>query len=928
MFVGEDKMQKHLFKQLIILIIVVIATLAFKATDSYAGERKIVRVGYESVAGYEEGLEGEHKTGFGYEYLQKVSYYADWDYEYVYGTFTELIEMLKNGEIDLLGDVAYTDERAEKILYASYPEGTEGYYIFKNQNDNSIVETDIQSLNGKKIGVTLNTIQSSLLKKWVKDNGLKVSIYEYNGIPATFTALKEGRVDAIAMTDVASEDSFEAVYHVSSEPYYLAVSPLRPDLLEDLNAALYKILLAEPEFNSVVTQKYKTGSIVDKALSSEEKAWLERRNNTIIIGYLDDDLPYAASDENGNLTGILKTLADNLALKYDINVETVGYKSIDEILAAAGRGVIDAWGPWCGDFSLSENQGVIQTDALLSTTAVMLFKNSEGVNRDIAISNKSIFYENIIRDFYPANKIIVCEDVHETLHAVLDDKADVTIIPSGKINILRQYDCFPKLNSIEVSNQIDVCMFVHKGDPLLMTILNKGISVSKSEIEGMAFMQYMSYDTNMSYADIVKDHPGVAAFVFTFLFSAVIIVIILFIYSRILRRKDAELEKALVAAEAANVAKSSFFSKMSHDMRTPLNGIIGIIELNKMHADDVEYLKENRVKEETAANHLLSLINDVLDMSKIEDGNIIISREGFHIIELTEETMTIMRPVADAANVIIDLKAEPWLLANPFLFGSPLHIKKVFTNLLGNCVKYNKENGKVSLFAEAIEHDDTKVVIRWTIEDTGIGMDEEFLERIFEPFAQENSNSNDVFNGTGLGMSITKALIEKMDGTIEVSSIKGVGSKFVVTMPFDIATEKDIAGKVVVKKVPINGAKILLVEDNELNREIAEVILENEGAVITSAENGMEAVNIFRESSPGTFDIILMDLLMPVMGGIEATKEIRAMDKEDAKTIPIIAMTANAFSENVTECMEAGMNAHLAKPLEFDKMLMTIAKFL
>lgn len=921
-------MCKRLFTKIgaVLLFATFFSLLQFNC--SYAEERRVVRVGYESIEGYEEGLEGEHKSGFGYEYLQKISYYSGWDYEYVYGPFSELIEMLEKGEIDILGDVAYTDERARHMLYSSYAQGTEGYYIFTNLGDDRISETDIQSLNGKVIGTTLNTVQAELVKNWVKENNLSVEIKEYNGIPATLLALEEGRVDAIAMTDVASENKFEAVYHIASEPYYFAVSASRPDILEDVNSAMYKILLAEPEFNASVTQKYKTGNVVDKALNSEEKAWLESNSNTIRIGYLNNDLPYAATDSNGELIGELKILTDNLSLQYGINVVTIGYDSTDTILEAARNGEIDAWGPWCGDFYLSEQQGVMQTDALLSTTAVMVFEDGSISNKRIAISNKSIFYKDVIMDSYAVSSVVLCDDIHETLHAIRAGRADATIVPSGKIGILKQYDCFANLNCVEISKQIDVCLYVPKGNPVLMTIINKGISVSESELEGMAFVQYASYDMDKTYLDIMKDHPGVTTLIFTIIFTAIIGAVILLVYSRILRKKDAELEKALIAAESANQAKSSFFSKMSHDMRTPLNGILGIIEINKKHEDDTEYLKENRIKAETAAKHLLSLINDVLDMSKIEDGSVVVAHEGFHIIELTQEIMTIMNPVADAAGITITLNAEQWLLDNPFLFGSPLHIKKVFTNILSNCIKYNKENGSISIFADVTEKNEKSIRLRWTVEDTGIGMDEEYLKKIFDPFSQENTDSTSVYNGTGLGMSITKALVEKMDGTIDITSEKGVGTKFVIEIPFELAVEKDIPGKIVVDKVPIKGARILLVEDNELNREIAQVILEDEGAAITTAENGLEALNIFKDTAPGTFNIILMDLLMPVMGGIEATKSIRALEREDAATIPIVAMTANAFSDNVTECMEAGMNAHLSKPIEFDKMLKTIAKFL
>lgn len=893
-----------------------------------AAETKVVRVGYENIAGYEEGLDGEHKTGFGYEYLQKISYYTGWKYEYVYDSFTNLIGMLERGEIDLLGDVAYTPERAEKFYFSSYAEGTEGYYIFKLNERDDINEEDPHSLDGKVIGVTSGSFQEALGWKWIAEKEIDTHIIRYNGIPATISALFNGDVDAIIMTDVASGYGYEPVYHIGYEDFYFGISKERPDLLEEINLAMDKFLFTNPNYNTTVIQKYTNGSIGDRSLNLDEKNWLKGHNNTIRIGYLNNDLPFAGCDKNGNLTGMLKTLVDNIESNYGVTVETYSFATTHAMSSAAARGELDAWGPLAGDFYLSEQQQVIQTSPLQLSTAVVLFEDEKPKFERIAVSDKSAFYTDLVSAMFPDATIVYCTDVHECLHTIMAGRADTTIVAAGKLNILKSYDCFGKFYSAELSKQADICMFVNKTNPIVFSIINKGINISTKELDGTSFMEYAFIEANKSLSDIMKDHPGISASLATIIMSTIVAAIISFAFNRKLRKKDVELEKALVAAEKANNAKSSFLSKMSHDMRTPLNGIIGLIEIDKKHPEDLELITENRVKAEYAANHLLSLINDVLDMSKIEDGSITIAHDAFHIYELTEEILYIMRPVAEKDGIEITVKAEDKLLEHPVLFGSPLHIKKIFTNIIGNCIKYNKENGKVSIYAEVAAMTDTTVSIRWIVEDTGIGMSPEYLKRIFEPFSQERGDYKSVYNGTGLGMSITKALIERMNGTIEVTSEQGVGSKFVVEIPFELADEKDMTGKVMVQKVPINTARILLVEDNELNRDIATILLEEEGVTVTSAENGEEAVKIFTENPPGSFDMILMDLMMPVMGGIEATKIIRKLDREDAARIPIIAMTANAFSDDISDCLAAGMDAHLPKPIEVDKMVKTIAKFL
>ena len=378
--------------------------------------------------------------------------------------------------------------------------------------------------------------------------------------------------------------------------------------------------------------------------------------------------------------------------------------------------------------------------------------------------------------------------------------------------------------------------------------------------------------------------------------------------------KSIELE----SEKKANKSKSDFLSRMSHDMRTPLNGIIGLLQIAERHFDDKDLLLESHKKMQVAANYLLSLINDVLQMSKIEDGNVPLTKDIIDFSELTKDILVIIEQRAKERGIKMQFNAKNDI-RYPFVYGSPVHLRQIFLNIYGNCIKYNHIGGSIITTSDYTETDDGVVMYEWTITDTGIGMSKEYKEHIFEPFSQERQYIGSTHYGIGLGMSIVKGLIEKMGGSIEVESEEGIGSTFIIKIPFKIASTPYKVNKQT-SEIKIDGLNLLLVEDNELNTEIAETLLSDEGAVVTVAKSGLQAVNIFKEKPEGSFDAILMDIMMPVMDGLTATKKIRTLNHPDAKKIPIIAMTANAFKEDKEKCLTAGMNAHLAKPIEIENV--------
>lgn len=388
------------------------------------------------------------------------------------------------------------------------------------------------------------------------------------------------------------------------------------------------------------------------------------------------------------------------------------------------------------------------------------------------------------------------------------------------------------------------------------------------------------------------------------------------------------LEEALEQARIANTAKTSFLARISHDIRTPMNGIIGLIDINDKHADDIAFMAKNRKKAKVAANHLLSLINDVLQLSKLEDSDIELAETPFNILSLLDDIFTITEMRAKDNGITVKRNDAINMRNYPYLYGSPLHIRQIYINLLGNSIKYNKKNGSISCDLSAKRTDEEHILFKMVIEDTGIGMSQEFQKHLFDPFAREHEDTTGKYEGTGLGLSIVKQLVDKMGGTIQIESKINEGSRFIVEIPFRIASEEEVRRNEEPETVGnIEGKNILLVEDNELNRDISETILTDAGANVTMAVNGEMAVEAFKASEPGKFDMILMDIMMPIMNGYEATRCIRSLERIDAKEIPIIALTANAFTEDVEKAKKAGMNDHLAKPLDIQRMLALIAKY-
>ena len=877
---------------------------------------KTVRVGWLiNNEGFQDGNPGERLSGWGYEYLQTLSYYTPgWQYEYVSGTFTELMDMLEAGEIDLMPNISYSEERAQKLLFSSNPEGTERYYIYAKPDRDDLSKGDPQALQGLTIGYNPGVMQTTVGQQWLADEGITCTYKEMPGGGDLFAALANDEVDAIIMNDTISSPSASPMFYVGSSDYYFTVPKSRPDLMDDINSAMAAINRVNPRYNDEVKSNYSAQNSGSSSLTGDERTWLKANGNTITLGYLTGKLPYCNEDENGEMEGPLASLATTLHDKFGITVKTVAFESNEKLQKALTKGTVDVALPIYRDYWLAEQMGFVQSSPLGSMSLTVIHAGSD-LSKDlqsIACTKSSIVNHRVLESLYPTANITECESGDEMFNALALGKVSSIIVPSSRMETIRDKHDIEDYGKTELPNTAELSCWISRGEPELLGIINKGIINAG---DSLAASNYSSASYTAQESDtlrfLYRNRTAIAAT----LIGILSVSIILLIWS--LKRARTEREKAV----AANAAKSAFLTRMSHDIRTPLNGILGLIEIEELKEGDMQAARESRAKARVAANHLLSLINDILEMGRIEEHKMTLEHESFNLKELCDDALVLCRLRASDRGITLLNTSEPYAV-DQSMIGSPTHIRRIIINLLDNSIKYNKHGGTVTFSSTVKPFNDTRALFCFTIEDTGIGMTPEFLKHIYEPFAQEGNDARSKFQGTGMGMPIVKSLIDMMGGTIEISSELGVGSTFNVQIPLDV--DKNPQAREHLDKqagsCSLVDMNVLLAEDNDLNAEIAQTLLESEGVIVTRASDGSEAVNLYVGRPAGSFDAILMDIMMPGMDGYEATRTIRLSEKADAATTPIIALTANAFAEDAKTAHDAGMNAHLSKPLDFEKL--------
>lgn len=925
------------------LLLLLSAVLPVKAAAETA-PAKVVRVGsFEDTFNYvnEKGA----RKGYGYELLQTLSGYTGWQFEYVTCDWSDCFEKLENGEIDIMGAISYTEDRAEEMLFSDEPMGEEKYYLYADLSRADISASDYKTLNGKKVGVLMGTEPEVMLTEWEEKYGLKTEHVNVSNNEDAKQKLANHEIDCF----VSLEESFWADLGISTitcvgkSGIYYALNKNRSDLKEELDNAMRALDEAAPFYTADLYKRYFSLDYIP-ILTGEEKAWL-KEHGAIKMGFLTSDSGVSTFDPaTGEFTGVItdyiQFAADCLG-NQELEFQLVGYDSKEAELDALKSGEIDMIFHFDQSPNLAEEYhfactNTTWTSNLMAVTNQQLF-NENNVNR-IAVPQNKLSLKKYLAFYYPQWEIVDCDTQEDAAKLVKDGQADCFVTGISSEN---KYSKKYSFYSVPLVNPVKSCFAVNSGNRSLLSILNKTIKAMPVNMLAGALAMYKSSARKVTLSDFIKDN-----FFMALLVSSIAVAAILLTILKLLRKArkaeaaarkaasdtqelNAKLQVAVEKAESANHAKSTFLFNMSHDIRTPMNAIIGYADLASRHLDDPAKLKNYMENIQVCGQNLLMLLNNVLDLARIENDKTEMEYSVSDIEKDFRNCVAMFRNQADSKGQTLTVTTQ---LQYPYIYADIPHLTEICTNLVSNAVKYTGAGGTIrcNVTQKPGKKEgwcDTVV----TVADNGIGMSQEFQKHIFEPFERERTSTVSKVEGSGIGMGIVKKLVGLMGGTVEVESRIGVGSTFTVTIPCRIASEDETQAKR--ETNPSNqkclcGTRILLTEDNDLNAEIAVELLQEEGCTVDRAKDGVECVDMLEKAANGTYQLILMDIQMPVMNGYDAARKIRGLDDPQKANIPIIAMTANAFTEDRQVALDAGMNDHIAKPINMNVLVPTLRKYL
>ena len=1061
------------------LLLLLSAVLPVKAAAETASA-KVVRVGsFEDTFNYvnEKGA----RKGYGYELLETLSGYAGWQFEYVTCDWSDCFEKLKNGEIDIIGGISYTEDRTQEMLFSDEPMGVEKYYLYADLSRADISASDFKTLNGKKIGVLMGTEPEVMLAEWEEKYGLKTEHVNISNNEDVKQKLANHEIDCFVSLEESfwAERGISTITRVGESGIYYAINKNRPDIKEELDDAMRALDEAVPFYTADLYKRYFSMDYTP-ILTGEEKAWL-RKHGAIRMGFLASDSGVSTFDPaTGEFTGVItdyiQFAADCLG-NQELEFQLVGYDSKEAELDALKSGEIDMIFHCDQNPNLAEEYhfactNTTWTSNLMAVTNKQHF-NENNVNR-IAVPQNKLSLKKYLAFYYPQWEIVDCDTQEDAARLVKDGQADCFVTGISSEN---KYSKKYSFYSVPLVNPVRSCFAVNSGNRSLLSILNKTIKAMPVNMLAGALAMYKSSARKVTLSDFIKDN-----FFKVMLISSIAVAVVLLTILMLLQKArkaeaaarkaasdtqelNAKLQVAVEKAESANRAKSTFLSNMSHDIRTPMNAIIGFTTLALSNIDDTDRVKDYLAKTLASSNHLLSLINDVLDMSRIESGKIHLEEVEVNLSDVLHDLKTIVSGQIYAKQ--LELYMDAMDVTDEDVYCDKTRLNQILLNLLSNAIKFTPAGGTVSVRVRQLVG---KVrgcgQYEFRIKDNGIGMSQEFAQKIFEPFERERTSTVSCIQGTGLGMAITKNIVDMMGGTIEVQTAQGKGTEFTVCVPMRAQTEQrpvekiteleglkalvvdddfntcdsvtkmlvkvgmraewTLSGKEAVlrarqsiemsdayhayiidwrlpdmngievtrqirslhddtpiiiltaydwsdieveakaagvtafcakpmfmsdlretlmsalgqkpadavqgllpeKNADFKGKHILLVEDNELNREIAQEILREYGFLVDSAENGAVAVEKVSTAAPGSYDLVLMDVQMPIMDGYTATRKIRALDDPARAKLPILAMTANAFDEDRRNALESGMNGFLSKPIVIDDLVQELHKIL
>ena len=923
------------------LLLTALLSLSASAAETVSQHER-VRVGFFAMDGYHMMDEDGNRSGYGYDFLRLMARYWDVDYEYVgYDkSWEEMQQMLIDGEIDMVTSARRTPER-EELFDFSRPIGTNNGILTVRSDNSTIVEGKYSTYDGMRVALLRGNSRNDEFAEYARTKGFTYKSVYFDSAEEIAEALQNGTVDAIVTSSLRKMNNERILEKFGSSDFYVIVKKGNTELLNKINYAIDQMNAAEGSWKTTLYNKnYETTDTKNLEYTEEEKRIIAQYSKENPLHVLCDPTRYPYSyTENGEVKGILpdyfRKIADYAGLSYEFLVpatrdEYIAYQSNKDAVNISIDARLDT-----DNYAETKEWG-LTAPYITMRMARVTRRDFDGKIHVVTTVNQtaSTSIEDVLA---PGAEKLMCSTRQEMMEAVRNGKADAAFVYYYMAQAFVNSDTtgtmtYTLLEQPTFSYRMVVSSTENHA---LAGILTKAMYAMPDNLVEDLATQYTTYKaTNLTLADMIRLHPVTAVAIIVFISWMAVAMII--IVNRLRTRRKLQLaaqqkakEMVVLAeqAQAASKAKSTFLSNMSHDIRTPMNAIIGFTNI-ALHQDSVPEMHNCLKKIEESSDHLLSLLNDVLDISRIESGKVEFSPVPANITAVTDSVIEIVKGMILNRELNFEVHREP--LQNPYVMTEPVRIREILVNILNNAVKFTKDGGTIRFDAGSRPGADAQhIVICYRIKDTGIGMSEEFQKKLFDEFAQEENGVRTQYKGTGLGMPISKKYVELMGGTITVDSRKGVGTTFTVEIPMELTNaEKVEKTKPLVQYNDLKGIKVLLAEDNDLNAELATILLEDLGMTVTRAADGQEVVDLFAAHPAGTYDIILMDIMMPKMDGHQAAKAIRAMyaDRSDAEEIPIIALSANAFSEDVQASLDAGMNGHVSKPLNMEEVTKVIER--
>ena len=918
-----------------------------KKSDTQIKEKKIIRVGsFEDTFDYVDA--NGMRRGYGYELMQALAGYTGWKIEHVQCDWSNCFDKLENGEIDVIGDISYTDERAQKMLFSDEPMGEEKYILYADLSDIDNGTSDFKAMDGKCVGVLMDTEPEIMLTEWENKNGIHtehVNVYNNDDVEEK---LANHEIDCFVSLEesIWSEQGISSVTAIGKSGIYFAINKERSDIKTEMDYAMRQLDQDSPFFKADLYKKYFTLDY-NQSLTGGEKLWLEEHGD-IRMGFLNNDPAiFSLEEETEKLTGMLaeyisyaKDCLGNQMLEFNIQ----DYDDYDEMLQALQEQEINVIFYAGRNPDFAEKKGYALTDTAW-TYSLMAVTDEKNFDEDkaytVAVPKEKDALKQHLAFSYPQWKLVDYDSFDDAADMIKNEKADCFLMGASQAMI---YDNRQNFKSVPLTKTMEACFAVRGGEATLLSILNKTLKTMPSDMLTSALAIYDSTADKVTFYDFVKDNLLVV-FV-TAGFTALVIIGIILVLLRRARKAEVvaklaasntqklndKLEIALEKAEDASLAKTRFLNNMSHDIRTPMNAILGYAQLmgDELKGKDLPEASEYLQKLQQSGKLLLAIINNVLDMARIESGRMEIDENYGRIEDVRQTLFEIFGDEAKKKNIALHYTIN---VEHEHILTDTTKVKEIFANILSNAIKYTPSGGSVMVNIDELVCDEPGyMMVRTRVSDTGIGMSQDYLTKIFDAFTRERNTTKSKITGSGLGMSIVKKYVDQLGGTIDVESEPGKGSTFTVTLKHRIADEsyyvkKHDESSGTASEI-LEGRNILLAEDNDLNAEIAEAILERAGLKVERVEDGIQCVNRITKMPARTYDMILMDIQMPQMNGYKATQEIRHLPDKDKACIPIIAMTANAFEEDKRDAVAAGMNDHIVKPVDLSILISVIAKYI